>query len=156
MQLLTALYLKKQKLLMQTKRILSHPNINELNSCRETYRILFQNLLNFYKYAFAHLWHFVYTAYIWLHSDYFCLCCESYSKHHGNLGHFPSALSPQCVSMKLASSLDATKHRAGATSWDTYQHTHIPTEAVPGRLQTCYHTAPFPLNPQTTIQHHAS
>lgn len=56
--------------------------------------------------------------------------------------YFPPTLPLECLSMASpAPSLDATKHRAGTTSRDT--RTHIPTEMVPGRPQTCYHTAPL-------------
>lgn len=56
--------------------------------------------------------------------------------------YFPPTLPLECLSMASpAPSLDATKHRAGTTSRDT--RTHIPTEMVPGRPQTRYHTAPL-------------
>ena len=62
--------------------------------------------------------------------------------------YFPPALPLECLSMSPAPSLNATKHRAGHTTWDTQTviDTHIPTEAVPGRPQTCYHYHTAPLS----------
>lgn len=56
--------------------------------------------------------------------------------------YFPPTLPLECLSMRLAlAHLWMPPNTELAQPRGTHTHTHIPTETVPGRPQTCYHTA---------------
>ncbi len=58
--------------------------------------------------------------------------------------YFPPTLSLECLSMRLPlPHLWMPPNTELALPLGTHTHTHIPTETVPGRPQTCYHTAPL-------------
>lgn len=58
--------------------------------------------------------------------------------------YFPPSLPLKRLSMVSPDpSMEATKCRAGTTSGDTHTHTHILSEMLPDRPQTCHHPAPL-------------